>query len=126
MTKQASSMALEMETIEDMNQALRHLGWESADDLHSFAVHNDIERFEQLTEAFTRHRRASTAAIATERDALAKRVEALSEAGAGRRFAYQEQSPMTPRERKFITVAPAMLALVMLFTFAQWMGWVGE
>ena len=30
---------------------------------------------------------------------------------------------MTRRERQFITVAPALLALVMLFTFAQWMGW---
>jgi len=77
MTKQATSMTPEMETIDDMNQALKHLGWESADDLHSFAVHNDIERFEQLTQSFTRHRLASTAAIATERDALAKRVEAL-------------------------------------------------
>lgn len=76
MTKQATSMVPEMETIEDMNQALRHLGWESADDLHSFAVHNDIERFEQLTKAFTRHRLASTAAIATERDALSELVGA--------------------------------------------------
>ena len=33
---------------------------------------------------------------------------------------------MTRRERQFIIMAPVLLALVMLFTFAQWMGWVGE
>ena len=33
-------------------------------------------------------------------------------------------SPMTRRERQFIIMAPVLLALVMLFTFAQWMGWI--
>lgn len=31
---------------------------------------------------------------------------------------------MTPGERQFITVAPALLALVLLFAGARWMGWV--
>lgn len=55
-----------LETIGDVNAALKHLGWETVDDVHYWAISNDIERFEQLVQAFARHRTASTAALEEE------------------------------------------------------------
>lgn len=87
-----------LETIGDVNAALKHLGWETVDDLHNWAISNDIERFEQLVQAFATHRTEAVAALeadnaahvrntldgykvadelAAERDALQARVREL-------------------------------------------------
>jgi hypothetical protein len=47
------------ETIEDVNAALEHLGWQSVEDLHYWAKGNDIERFEALVQRFAKHRHAA-------------------------------------------------------------------
>ena len=52
-----------LETIGDVNAALKHLGWQNVDDLHYWAQGNDIERFEQLVQALATHRTEAVAAL---------------------------------------------------------------
>jgi hypothetical protein len=33
---------------------------------------------------------------------------------------------MTRPERRYVTTTAILLALVAMFSFAQWMGWIGE
>jgi hypothetical protein len=43
-------------TLDDMNAALKHLGWESVADLHYWSKGGDIQRFETLCNTFAAHR----------------------------------------------------------------------
>ena len=69
-------------SIDDLNAALGHLGFDNMDDFHQWALdESELKRFDQLCLLLTRHRQAAYAAgVAAERGKSAAMLEALREA----------------------------------------------